>query len=683
MDIHEYQAKQLLRPYAVASPPGECAFTAEEAEQAARRIGGSRWVVKAQILAGDRGLAGGVKIVASEPDVREAALAMLGSRLVTPQTGAEGEHVRRVYVEAVCQAASEHYLALGLDRTASRIALVGIRCRRDVHRGGPRGEQPERFSQVTIDPMDGLNGADARRLAQDIGLGAQHLAEAERLMIGLYDAFVAYDASLIEINPLALTRDGELLALDAKMSIDDNAMFRHRDIEDLREREHEGRLERARHGFNYIALDGDIGCVVNGAGLAMATMDILKLHGGAPANFLDVPPAAGRDLITAACRLVLENPRGQGDARQHRRGWDYPVRCRRRGARVGVPRRRTVGPHRGPVRGREPRARPQGPARHRRRGGAGRVAGRRRRACGAGRGRSPLMAILVDAGTRVIGQGITGRAGDVPCGAVHRLRHPVRRVRDPRQGRQPPSVSPRPTIGSPMRWRRPVADASVVYVPPEHAADAMIEAIHAGVRLVVCVTEGVPVLDMVRVKRALEGTSTTLVGPNTPGIITPGACRIGVMPGLIHRRGRIGIVSRSSTLTYEAAAQCTALGLGQSTVVGIGADPVHGIGFVECLKLFLADNETDGIILIGEIGGVEEEEAAEFVRGTRPSKPVVGYIAGTTAPAGRRMGHAGAIIAGGRGSAREKLDALRGAGVSVPESPAEIARTMARALRMS
>ena len=308
MDIHEYQAKQLLRPYGVASPSGECAFTAEEAEAAARRIGGSRWVVKAQILAGDRGVAGGVKIVASEPDVREAARAMLGSRLVTPQTGSEGEHVRRVYVEAVCQAVSEHYLALGLDRTASRIALVGSDA------GGASiesvaGEQPERFTRVTIDPVDGLNAVDARRLAADIGLGERHAAEAERVMIGLYDAFVSYDASLIEINPLALTRDGELLALDAKMSIDDNALFRHRDIEDLREREHEGRLERARHGFNYLALDGDIGCVVNGAGLAMATMDILKLHGGVPANFLDVPPAAGRERITAACRLVLENPR--------------------------------------------------------------------------------------------------------------------------------------------------------------------------------------------------------------------------------------------------------------------------------------------------------------------------------------------------------------------------------------
>ncbi|MCY4221587.1 MAG: ADP-forming succinate--CoA ligase subunit beta [Thiotrichales bacterium] len=308
MDIHEYQAKQLLRPYGLASPPGECAFTAEEAEAAARRIGGSRWAVKAQIRAGDRSRAGGVKMVTSAADVREVAWEMLDARLVTPQTGDEGEYVRRVYVEAVCRAASEHYLALGLDRVASRITLVGSDA------GGTSlesvaGEHPERISQVAIDPIDGLNPVDARRLAADIGLGGAHSAGAERLMIGLYDAFVSYDASLIEINPLALTADGELLALDAKMSIDDNAMFRHRDIEDLRERDEEGRFERVRHGFNYIALDGDIGCVVNGAGLAMATMDILRLQGGAPANFLDLPPAAGRDRMTAACRLVLENPR--------------------------------------------------------------------------------------------------------------------------------------------------------------------------------------------------------------------------------------------------------------------------------------------------------------------------------------------------------------------------------------
>ena len=290
------------------------------------------------------------------------------------------------------------------------------------------------------------------------------------------------------------------------------------------------------------------------------------------------------------------------------------------------------------------------------------------------------MAILANAGTRVIGQGITGAQGTFHT--EQSIAYGTRMVAGVTPGK-----------GGGRHLHLPVydrvvdaveatgADASVVYVPPAHAADAMLEAIHAGVGLVVCVTEGVPVLDMVRVRRALEGTSTVLVGPNTPGVITPGACRIGIMPGLIHRPGRIGIVSRSSTLTYEASAQCTALGLGQSTVVGIGADPVHGIGFVECLKLFLADEDTDGIILIGEIGGVEEEAAAGFLREARPSKPVVGCIAGTTAPADRRMGHAGAIIAGGRGSAREKLDALREAGVIVPDSPAEIASTMARALR--
>ena len=292
------------------------------------------------------------------------------------------------------------------------------------------------------------------------------------------------------------------------------------------------------------------------------------------------------------------------------------------------------------------------------------------------------MSILVDAGTRVVCQGITGAQGTFH--AEQSIAYGTRVVAGVTPGK-----------GGSRHLHLPVydrvaeaveatgADASVIYVPPEHAADAMLEAIHAGVGVVVCVTEGVPVLDMVRVRRALEGTSTTLIGPNTPGIIVPGACRIGIMPGLIHRRGRIGIVSRSGTLTYEAAAQCTALGLGQSTVVGIGADPVHGIGFLDCLKLFLADDETDGVILIGEIGGAEEEAAAGFLGEARPSKPVVGYVAGATAPAGRRMGHAGAIISGGRGSAREKLDALRGAGVLVPDSPAGIAETMALALRAS
>jgi succinyl-CoA synthetase alpha subunit len=230
------------------------------------------------------------------------------------------------------------------------------------------------------------------------------------------------------------------------------------------------------------------------------------------------------------------------------------------------------------------------------------------------------------------------------------------------------------------------ADVAAVFVPPRAAADAMLESIRARVPLVVCVlvvcvTEGVPVLDMVRVRAALEGSATRLVGPNSPGVIVPGECKVGIMPAPLHTRGRVGVVSRSGTLAYEMAAQTTAVGLGQSTVVGIGADPLHGLGFVDCLALLLADPETEGIVLVGEIGGSEEERAAQYLSQAGATKPVVAVVAGLTAPPGRRMGHAGAIIAGGIGSADAKLEALRDAGVIVPESPAGVGTAMARALR--
>ena len=644
--------------------------------------------------------------------------------------------MRRLLIEEGADIKKELYVGMVVDRGTQKVVLMAS------SEGGMDIEEvaaktPEKIHKVFIDPVQGLTDADADEIALAIGIPQASVAQGRAIFKALYKCFDETDASLAEINPLIVTGQNQVVALDAKLNFDDNALFRHPDIVALRDLDEEDpfEIEASKYELNYISLDGNIGCMVNGAGLAMATMDTIKLFGGSPANFLDVGGSATAEQVTAAFKIMLSNKKVKAilvnifggimkcdtiaagvvaAAREVKLSVPLVVRMKGTnedlGKKIlkdsGLPiisadnmadaakkvvaaikgrRRRSLRRRRScqeeesdfeeeSKKGKKEMSRCESKSAAFREPGV-RLSNATPRSPSAHRGVKPVMSILIDKNTRVMTQGITGKTGMFHTQTSRAYANGkacyVAGVNPKKAGENFEGI---PIFGTVKDAKAQTgANVSVIYVPPPFAAAAIEEAVDADLDLVICITEGIPVRDMIRTKHRMKGKRTLLVGPNCPGVITPDEIKIGIMPGHIHKRGPIGVVSRSGTLTYEAVGQLTELGLGQSSCVGIGGDPVNGLKHIDVLKMFNDDPQTEAVIMVGEIGGSDEEIAAQWVK-KHMKKPVVGFIAGITAPPGKRMGHAGAIISGGKGTAQEKLAVMEECGIKVTRNPAEMGK---------